>query len=118
MGQYTDPTRDNLVVGGSELTNRQNYTRQEIKATVGQYFDLGSTGHQLKVGLGYEFGEEDLNRLTNGWGQISRITATVPYYRARYYFEQPSQIGQGRTWSLFAQDTMMVDSATPNPASF
>jgi len=110
MGQYTDPTRDNMVVGGSEYTNRQNYTRQEIKAAVGQYFDLGKTGHQFKVGLGYEFGEEDLNRLTNGWGTISRITAAVPYYRARYYFEQPSQIGQGRTWSLFAQDTMTVGS--------
>jgi len=34
----------------------------------------------------------------------------VPYYRARYYFEQPSQLGQGRTWSIFAQDTMTVGS--------
>ena len=34
----------------------------------------------------------------------------MPYYRARYYFEQPSQIGQGRTWSLFIQDTMTVGS--------
>ena len=32
----------------------------------------------------------------------------MPYYRARYYFEQPSQIGQGRTWSIFVQDTMTV----------
>ncbi len=110
MGLYTDPTQANLVVGGGEYTNRQNYTRNEIKTAVSQYFDLGKTGHQLKVGVGYEFGEEDLNRLTNGWGTISRITATVPYYRARYYFEQPSQIGQGRTWSLFAQDTMTVGS--------
>jgi len=110
MGQYTDPTQSNLVVGGNEYTNRQNYRRNEIKGSVSQYFDLGRTGHQLKAGVGYTFGEEDLNRLTNGWGSISRITATVPYYRARYYFEQPSQIGQGRTWSLFIQDTMTVGS--------
>ena len=110
MGQYTDPTQSNLVVGGYEYTNRQNYRRNEIKGSVSQYFDLGKTGHQLKAGLGYTFGEEDLNRLTNGWGTISRITAATPYYRARYYFQQPSQIGQGRTWSIFAQDTMTVGS--------
>ena len=110
MGQYTDPTQANLDVGGYQYTNRQDYRRNEIKGSVSQYFDLGKTGHQLKAGVGYTFGEEDLNRLTNGWGQISRITATVPYYRARYYFEQPSQIGQGRTWSIFAQDTMTVGS--------
>ena len=110
MGQYTDPTQANLDVGGYQYTNRQNYRRNEIKGSVSQYFDLGKTGHQLKAGVGYTFGEEDLNRLTNGWGQISRITSAVPYYRARYYFEQPSQIGQGRTWSLFVQDTMTVGS--------
>ncbi len=108
MGQYTDPNQGNLLIGGSEFTNRQHYTRREIKGSVSQYFDLGKTGHQLKAGVGYEFGEEDLNRLSNGWGQISRITAAVPYYRARYYFEQPSQLGQGRNWSIFAQDTMTV----------
>ena len=110
MGEYTDVNQANLVVGGAQYTNRQDYRRNEIKGSVSQYFDLGRTGHQLKAGVGYTFGEEDLNRLTNGWGQISRITATVPYYRARYYFEQPSQIGQGRTWSLFIQDTMTVGS--------
>ena len=110
MGQYTDPNQANLDVGGYQYTNRQDYRRNEIKGSVSQYFDLGKTGHQFKAGVGYTFGEEDLNRLTNGWGQISRITATVPYYRARYYFEQPSQIGQGRTWSIFAQDTMTVGS--------
>ncbi len=110
MGQYTDPTQANLVVGGYEYTNRQNYRRDEFKGSVSQYFDLGKTGHQLKAGFGYTFGEENLNRLANGWGQISRITAATPYYRARYYFEQPSQIGQGRTWSIFAQDTMTAGS--------
>jgi len=108
MGQYTDPFQANLIVGGYEYTNRQDYTRREFKAVFSQYFDIGKTNHQFKVGAGYEFGEEDLNRLTNGWGQISRITATVPYYRARYYFEQPSQLGQGRTWSIFAQDAITV----------
>jgi len=82
MGDYTDPTQANLEVGAYQYTNRQDYRRNEFKASVSQYLDLGKTGHQLKAGVGYTFGEEDLNRLTNGWGQISRITATVPYYRA------------------------------------
>jgi hypothetical protein len=106
MGQYTDPDQANLDVGGYQYTGYANYTRQEMKATLSQYFDLGKTGHQVKVGAGYEFGEEEFNRLTNGWGQISRISGTTPYYRARYYFEQPAQFGQGRTWSIFAQDAI------------
>jgi hypothetical protein len=110
MGEYTDVNQANLVVGGAQYTNRQDYKRNEVKGSVSQYFDLGKTGHQLKGGVGYTFGQEDLNRLSNGWGQISRITAAVPYYRARYYFEQYSQLAQGRTWSIFAQDTMTVGS--------
>lgn len=111
MGQYTDPARANLVTGGFEYSARVNYTRHEVKATFSQYLDIGKTGHQLKVGGGYEFGEEDFFRLANGWGQISRITvAGQPRLRARYYFEQPPQLGQGRTWSIFAQDTMTVSS--------
>ena len=110
MGEYTDPAQASLVVGGAQFTNRQNYKRKEFKAAFSQYFDIGKTGHQFKVGAGYEFGQEELNRLANGWGQISRITAAVPYYRARYYFEQPSQVAQGRTWAAFAQDAMTVGS--------
>ncbi len=111
MGEYTDPTQANLSVGGYQYANRTAYTRQEVKAVFSQFFDLGKTGHQFKVGAGYEFGEEDFFRLTNGWGQISRITVSGQLrYRARYYFEQPPQLGQGRTWSLFAQDTMTVGS--------
>jgi hypothetical protein len=110
-GQYTDPARANLITGGFEYGARVNYTRHEARATFSQYVDIGRTGHQFKVGGGYEFGEEDFFRRANGWGQISRITVSgQPRLRARYYFEQPPQLGQGRTWSLFAQDTMTVSS--------
>jgi hypothetical protein len=111
VGEYTDPARSNTRVGGYEYSQRVNYRRQEIKAVVGQFFDLGRTSHQVKVGGGYEFGEEDLFRRSNGWGQISRVTVSgQPRLRARYYFEQPPQLGQGRTWSAFAQDTMTIGS--------
>lgn len=111
VGQYTDPARANLVAGGFEYSQRVNYTRHELRATASQYFDLGGTGHQVKAGVGYEFGEEDFFRRANGWGQISRITVSgQPVLRARYYFEQPPQLGQGRTWSIFLQDTATLSS--------
>lgn len=107
MGQYPDPNQANLIVGGSEYFNQQNYKRHEVRGSFSQYFDLGSTNHQLKAGGGYEFGEEDLFRLTNGWGNLARLTVSgVPAIRARYYFTQPPQLGQGRTWSAFVQDTI------------
>ncbi len=109
VGQYTDPARANLVTGGFEYSQRVNYKRHEIKLSAGHFLDIGGTGHQVKVGGGYEFGEEDFFRRANGWGQISRITVSgQPVLRARYYFEQPPQLGQGRTWSIFAQDTVSV----------
>ena len=107
MGQYTDPNQANLSVGGFQYTNTQHYRRHELRGTLSQYFDLGRTGHQLKVGAGYEFGEEELLRLTNGWGALTSLTVSgQPVIRARYYFQQPAQLGQGRTWSLFAQDAV------------
>ena len=111
MGEYTDPNLNNLSIGGAQYSSRVNYTRKEIKATFGQFFDLGKTQHQIKVGGGYQFGQEDFFRLTNGWGQIARITVSgQPVYRARYYFTQPAQLGQGRTLSAFVQDTVTVSS--------
>jgi hypothetical protein len=108
MGLFFDPAR-NLSVGGGEYFNRVNYTRHEVKATFTQFLDAGSTSHEVKAGGGYEFGEEDLFRLTNGWGALARITVSgQPRIRARYYFEQPPQLGQGRTWSFFVQDTMTI----------
>jgi len=107
MGYYTDPNQANITVGGAEYTNTQNYRRHEVRGTFTQFFDLGKTTHQFKAGGGYEFGEENLNRLANGWGAISVFSS---YVRARYYFTQPSQLGQGRTWSAFVQDNVTIAS--------
>ncbi len=68
MGQYTDPSQANLTVGGNQFTNIQNYRRHEVRGTFSQFFDIGRSSHALKAGAGYEFGEETLNRLANGWG--------------------------------------------------
>ena len=109
MGQFADPAQGNLIVGGREYTNAVNYRRDEIRATLSQYFDLGKTGHQLKIGGGYEMGEEELLRTVNGWGLLSALTVSgQPRIRARYYPNQPPQIGKGRTYSIFAQDTISL----------
>ncbi len=105
MGSYTDPTQSNLTVGGGDYTNTDNYRRHQVRGTFTQFFDIGKSTHQLKGGAGYEFGEENLDRLTNGWGDIS-VYAT--YIRARYYFTQPAQLGQARNWSAFAQDNITI----------
>lgn len=109
MGQYTDPALNNLTTGGFEYTNHQNYKRHEIRAVFSHYLDIGKTGHQIKVGGGYEFGEEELLRVANGWGTMVRLTrGGQPQIRARYYRPQPAQLGQGRTYSIFVQDTMTI----------
>ncbi|HZI80811.1 MAG TPA: carboxypeptidase regulatory-like domain-containing protein, partial [Vicinamibacterales bacterium] len=111
MGQYTDPAQANLITGGREFTNAQNYRRHEARATVAQYFTTGPTSHGLKAGIGYEFAEEELDRVTNGWGAITAVTVSgVPALRARYYAQQPSQFGQGDTVSLFVQDSLTISN--------
>jgi len=111
MGQYTDPLQANLITGGREFTNVQNYLRHEVRATAGQYFDIARTSHVLKAGIGYEFAEEQLDRLANGWGLIAPVSVNgVPALRARYFTPQPPQIGQGDTYSLFVQDNVTVSN--------
>ncbi len=111
MGQYTDPLQANLITGGREFTNELNYLRHEVRATVGQYFDLARTSHAFKAGVGYEFAEEVLNRLGNGWGLIAPVNVNgVAALRARYYTPQAPQVGQGDTYSLFVQDSVTVSN--------
>jgi hypothetical protein len=111
MGLYEDPLQANLLTGGAEYANTANYQRHEIRATYSQFLDFGNTRHELKAGGGYEFGEEALARLANGWGSLAQITAGGrPLIRARYYFQQPAQRGQGRTWALFVQDNIAIGS--------
>jgi len=113
MGQYTDPAQANLITGAREFTNTQNYRRHEVRATVGQYFNVGHTSHVLKGGVGYEFVEEELNRVANGWGAITAVTVNnVAALRARYYTPQPPQLGQGHTNSMFLQDAVTISNRT------
>ena len=108
MGLYFDPDL-NLNVGGDQYYDRDNFSRHQARAQVSQYFDVGKTGHQIKAGFGWEWSEEDLLRSTNGWGSITSSTFNgKKAFRARYYPDQPAQLGQATTWSIFVQDTMTV----------
>jgi hypothetical protein len=113
MGQYTDPNQANLITGGGQYFNTQNYRRHELRGVFSQYFTLGGTSHAFKAGAGYELGEEVLNRVTNGWGAIAAITQDgVPALRTRYYKPQAAQVGQGRTASIFLQDDVTIGDRT------
>jgi hypothetical protein len=106
MGFYTDPQGFNR--GGAQLLlNRQNYKRDEVKATLTQFLDFKGTSHQIKAGFGWDEGSEDLTRTSNGWGAVSYVQSNTQA-QARYYPNQPSQRSPGRTWSLFVQDTMTI----------
>lgn len=109
MGQFTDPAQANLITGASQYTNIQNYRRNEVRGTFSQFFDIGRSSHALKAGIGFERGEENFNRVANGWGTIVTITQNgVPALRSRYYTPQPPQRGEGRTYSLFVQDDVTL----------
>ncbi len=77
MGQFTDPL--GFVRGGNQLLlNRQNYKRDEIKATLTQFLDFKGTSHQLKAGFGFDEGSEDLTRVSNGWGAVTVVQVKHP----------------------------------------
>jgi hypothetical protein len=109
MGQYTDPAQANLLVGGAPFSNTQNYRRHELRGTIEQILRPRRTSHAAKAGAGYEFSEEENNRLANGWGTIATINQNgIPALRARYFTAQPAQRGQGRTYSVFVQDDISL----------
>jgi hypothetical protein len=109
MGQYSDPLQSNLGVGAAAFTNVQNYHRHEVRAIFGDVFDIGTTNHTFKAGVGIEFTEDLFSRTVNGWGTIVNITqAGIPALRARYYAPQAPQIGRTSTYSVFVQDEVVV----------
>jgi hypothetical protein len=109
MGQYSDPAQANLTVGAHQYTNIQNYQRHEVRGTFGRLLDIGRTRHELKAGAGFEFAEENFNRIANGWGSIVNITQSgVPALRTRYYAPQAPQLGRAHTYSVFVQDDVTL----------
>ncbi len=107
MGAFTDPDLGGNVGANSLSLNRANYYRNEVKARVSHLLDLGGLSHQIKAGFGWESSEEDLTRISNGWGRLA-FTNNRTQYTAIYYPTQPSQLGQSRSYSLFVQDDITI----------
>lgn len=104
-----DPGGSGLYVAAGPYYVRssdQNYKHNQVKAAVTQFFDLGGTNHQIKVGGTYEYGEEYLVRLSNGWGSLTLLSNGR--WRSRYYAEQPPLQSYGTTYSAYVQDSISI----------
>jgi hypothetical protein len=126
-GAYGDPARNGGNVGVAEFAETgDRYKRNEIKATLSQYLDIGSTQNTFKLGGGYEDDTNDTVRATNGWGlwatgqtcptavcgSSAAYPKGFPSDRARYYTSQPTQNSKARTYSAFLQDTITMKNLT------
>jgi Carboxypeptidase regulatory-like domain/TonB-dependent Receptor Plug Domain len=122
-GAYGDPARNGGNSGVAEFAETgDRYKRNEIKATLSQYLDIGSTQNAFKLGGGYEDDTNDTVRATNGWGlwatgqtcptAVCGSGKNYPSVRARYYTSQPTQNSKARTYSAFLQDTITMKNLT------
>jgi hypothetical protein len=97
-----------LVNAGANYVrlSTQDYKNNDNKLAVSQFFDFGGMNHQLKAGVGYNYGEEHLSRLSNGWGIVTVLSNQI---RADYYPDQPPLLGYGKTYSAYVQDSVTVN---------
>jgi hypothetical protein len=112
------------TVGGTSLArNDDNFERDEVKTSVTYYASFWSAEHELKAGFGYDENGEDLDRVSNGWGdvryQTSRNTCTLngaipdvpaPCFTAAYVSQQPAQESTGKLYGIFVQDRITIGS--------
>lgn len=109
LGYFTELATGYRYGGAALKLNRQNYARDELRATGGTFLSFGKTSHDLRFGFGYETTEEDLTRISNGWGTITLVESGTRY-QALYYPTQPPQLSKSRTYSLFVQDAAQIGS--------
>lgn len=60
------------LVGGASTINNQDFYNESIQGGY-DYFFGEDVQHSLHVGYQWQLGEEDLSRLSNGWGYIQYI---------------------------------------------
>ena len=107
MGYFVDPANGFRYGGAALQLNRQNYLRDEFRATAASYFNVGRTSHDLRAGFMFEQTEEDLTRVANGWGTITLVESGTRY-QGLYYPTQNSQLSKSRTYSFFVQDNIQI----------
>ncbi len=111
MGAVTIPDpggSGRLVSGGAYYVrlSTQDYKNNSNQVAVSQFFDFGGMNHQVKAGVGYQYGEEHLSRLSNGWGIVTVLSNQI---RADYYPDQPPLLGFGKTYSAYVQDSITIN---------
>ncbi|WP_237066492.1 carboxypeptidase regulatory-like domain-containing protein [Microbulbifer guangxiensis] len=93
-------------VGAYSLVNVQNFYRTSFEMALDHTLEWGSTTHEFHIGYQWSEGEEDLARLSNGWGSISVINgaedANAP--------DNAWFIGRTEQMSLISEDGTRVPS--------
>ena len=59
------------TIGGASTLNNQDFSRTSFEAAIDRTFSLGQTTHDVHIGYQYQEVEEDLARLSNGYGVIT-----------------------------------------------
>ena len=125
VGQFTDPATGHAI-GSSDLAiNNDDFYRNEGKLTASYLANFLGANHDIRFGVDYSANREELARIANGWGLITRTTVSgctpagnpnggSPCYRARYSPQQAPQVSKARTWGIFLQDQMTWNRLTVN----
>jgi hypothetical protein len=110
------------TVGGPTLArNDDNFKRDEVKTSFTYFASFLRAEHEFKAGFGYDKNGEDLDRISNGWGdvryQTSKATCTLsgslptvpaPCFTSAYVSAQPAQRSTGKVYGIFLQDRMTI----------
>jgi carboxypeptidase family protein len=120
MGRFTTTT-DRIVggatgigqiVGGNDLAvNNQDFKRDEVRAVFQSLQGWWGADHDLRVGVSYDETSERLERLGNGWGNLS-WNPTTKLFTGTYVSQQPPHTGRGEAYGVFLQDEVTLGERT------
>jgi hypothetical protein len=122
VGNYC--VNDVCTGSASLFSNDDNFQRQEFKFGTTYLAQAWGASHQIKVGATYSANREDLKRVANGWGAITRSTSSncgtdangdaLTCYRARFSPLQPAQVSKAHTIGVYLQDQATWNRLTLN----
>lgn len=83
IDQYGYTGDDSMLHGGGQIggystINTQNFTRESFEIALDHELEWGETYHTIHFGFKWSEGEEELSRLSNGWGTISYLGGLTP----------------------------------------
>lgn len=125
---YGDPLGGGLV-GGASTINDQDFSRTSYEIGFDHLIYAGSVTHDIHVGYQYQEIEEDLARLSNGWGVITMPREEFTGAGDQVFFEArinqmslglsgdsvpPSIVSQAELESFEINDTIEVGDWTYN----